>query len=54
MVIGREWDSKKETSAYWISHGGELLLVNANHLRHATAEERFANEWMVKRNAKGT
>ena len=25
-----------------------MLSVNATHLRHATAEERFANEWMVK------
>ena len=48
VVIGREWDAEKATSAYWVSHGGELLLVNTMHLRHATAEERFADEWLVK------
>ena len=44
IIIGREWDNEKETSAYWVLHGGDLYLVSQQHLRYATAEERFSQE----------
>ena len=47
VVVGREWDANKTSSAYWISHGGELMLVSQHHLKFASPEERYAQDWIA-------
>ena len=44
VIIGHEWDHRRETRAYWVSHAGILKLIPAEHLRPVTDEEAFTTE----------
>ena len=52
MIVARERKPDapdiEETEAYWVSHGGQLLLVAPQHLRVATGEERLAHDVIAK------
>ena len=48
VVLGQQLDGQREegSQSYWIAHGGNLLLVAAQHLRAATREEALSGAVM--------
>ena len=47
-MLGQMRNDDYPDPAYWISHGGYLLLVAEPHLRSATAEERLADRLLTR------
>ena len=44
IVIGHEWDEKRQCDSYWLSYGGSCTLVPGSHIRHAEMEELMAED----------
>ena len=39
IVIGHEWDEKRQCDSYWLAYGGSCTLVPGSHMRHAEMED---------------
>ena len=48
VIIGHDWDDKRQLSSYWVAHNGRCFLIPYEHLRHAEHEELMAEDEMVK------